>query len=80
MITAVVSFFLSPLGRYVAIGLAAVALIGGVYGKGRIDGRASYKAKIERQIKDAVEKGTDARDHSLRELDAGRVPENWFRD
>lgn len=76
----IIAFFLSPLGRYVAIGLAAVIAIGGVYAKGRIDGRTSYKAKIERQIKDAVEKGTTARDNSLRELDAGRVPDAWFRD
>ena len=76
----IVTFFLSPIGRYLAIGLVAVAAIGSVYTKGRFDGRASYKAKIEGQIKDAVAKGTDARDHSLRELDAGRVPDAWFRD
>jgi hypothetical protein len=74
------TFFLSPLGRYVAIALAALAIVGGAYTKGRLDGRASYKAKIERQIKDAVEKGTDARDRALRDLDAGRVPNDWFRD
>lgn len=78
--TAVISFFLSPLGRYVATALAALAIVGGAYTKGRFDGRASYKAKIERQIKDAVQKGTDARDRSLRDLDAGRVPDDWFRD
>lgn len=77
---AILSFFLSPIGRYVAIGLVALLAIGGTYAKGRLDGRSSYKAKIERQINDAVKKGTDARDHSLRELDAGRVPDAWFRD
>lgn len=75
-----IAFFLSPLGRYLAIGLAAVAIVGGAYTKGRLDGRASYKAKIERQIKDAVEKGNDARNNALRDLDAGRVPDSWFRD
>jgi len=75
-----IAFFLSPIGRYLAIGIAAVAIVGGVYAKGRLDGRASYKAKIERQIKDAVEKGNDARNNALRELDAGRVPDSWFRD
>jgi len=75
-----IAFFLSPLGRYAAIGLAAIAIVGGAYTKGRLDGRSSYKAKIERQIKDAVEKGNDARDNALRELDAGRVPDGWFRD
>ena len=75
-----IAFLLSPIGRYLAIGVAAVAIVGGAYTKGRLDGRASYKAKIERQIKDAVEKGNDARNNALRELDAGRVPDSWFRD
>jgi len=77
---AIVGFFLGPIGRWVGIvGVAAMA-VAGVYGKGRIDGAASYKAKIERQIKDAVTEGTEARERSLRELGAGRVPDNWFRD
>ena len=50
------------------------------YGHGFIDGRAAYKEKIERQIKNAVSEGTEARERSLRELDAGRVPDAWFRD
>lgn len=78
--TAILGFFLSPIGRYVGAALIAALVIGGAYTKGRFDGRASYKAKIERQIKDAVAKGTDARDRSLRDLDAGRVPNDWFRD
>ncbi len=77
---AIVSFIFSPIGRYVVIGIGTLAIVGGIYAKGRIDGKASYKAKIERQIKDAIEKGTDARSNSLRELDAGRVPNDWFRD
>lgn len=77
---AVVGFFLGPVGRWVGIVAVVAMAIAGIYGKGRVDGAASYKAKIERQIKDAVEKGTDARDNSLRELDAGRVPDAWFRD
>lgn len=75
-----IAFLLSPIGRYAAIGVSALAIVGGAYTKGRLDGRSSYKAKIERQIKDAVEKGTDARNNALRELDAGRVPDDWFRD
>lgn len=75
-----IAFLLSPIGRYLAIAVAALAIVGGAYTKGRLDGRSSYKAKIERQIKDAVEKGTDARNNALRELDAGRVPDDWFRD
>tara|TARA_R110000868_G_scaffold409826_1_gene696154 strand:+ start:903 stop:1139 length:237 start_codon:yes stop_codon:yes gene_type:complete len=76
----ILAFFLGPLGRWVGIVGVAAMVVAGVYGKGRVDGRASYKAKIERQIKDAVEKGNGARDNSLRELDAGRVPNDWLRD
>lgn len=65
-----IAFLLSPLGRYLAIGIAAVALVGGVYTKGRLDGRTSYKAKIERQIQDAKNKGDSAREKALRDFDA----------
>jgi hypothetical protein len=78
--TAIVSFLLSPIGRWVGGSLVILAIVGGIYVKGRVDGRAAYKAKIERQIQDAVKKGTDARSDALRELDAGRVPNDWFRD
>lgn len=80
MMGGILSFFLSPLGKWLGGALVIVTVIGGTYTKGRLDGRASYKAKIERQIKDAVEKGTEARDNALRDLDAGRVPDSWFRD
>lgn len=77
---AAIAFLTSPFGRYVGIGAIALLIVGGAYTKGRFDGRASYKAKIERQIKDAVEKGNDARERALRDLDAGRLPDAWFRD
>ncbi len=73
-------FITSPIGR--AIILIAVVLIGdlGIYAKGRIDGKASYKAKIERQINEAVQKGDDGRADALRKLNDGGVPDGWFRD
>lgn len=74
------AFFLGPVGKWVGIVGVAAMLVAGIYGKGRIDGAASYKAKIERQIKDAVEQGNEARDRSLRDLSNGRVPDGWFRD
>lgn len=78
---AIVSFFLSPIGKYLAIGLVAVSAISGVYVKGRLDGRASYKAKIEREIADAVNKGDAARERALRDFDASPdvVPDDGFR-
>jgi hypothetical protein len=74
------AFLFSPIGRYVVIGLVSIAAIGGVYTKGRLDGRASYKAKIERQIDESITSGNEARDRALGELNAGRVPEHWLRD
>ena len=77
----ILAFFLSPLGRYVGIGIAALAIVGGVYTKGRIDGQTAYKAKIERQIKDAIDKGDSARADALRQFDAApdSLPDDGFR-
>lgn len=74
------AFFLSPIGRWLAGILAVLVLLGGIYTKGRIDGRASYKAKIERQINEAIQKGDNGRADALRKLDDGSVSDNWFRD
>jgi len=74
------SFFTSPIGRWVAVGGVSILAAFSIYGKGRYDGRASYKAKIERQISDAVSKGNEGRADALRELDAGVVSDGWFRD
>lgn len=79
---AVVSFFLSPLGRWIAGGAVIIAIFGGVYVKGRMDGRASYQAKIERQIQDAKDKGDTARENALRDFDAApddELPDDGFR-
>lgn len=75
-----IAFFLSPIGKYLGILVGAVMLLGGVYTKGVYDGRSAYKAKIERQVKDAINKGSEARERALRELDAGKLPDDWFRD
>lgn len=77
---AIIAFFTSPLGRWIGAGLAVLLVVGSAYTKGRVDGRASYKAKVERQIRDAVETGNTGRADALRKLDADGVPDNWFRD
>jgi len=74
------SFFLSPIGRWIGGSLIVGAMLGGVYTKGRLDGRASFKAKVERQINDAIQKGDNGRADALRELDAGELHHDWFRD
>lgn len=76
----ILAFVFSPIGRWVVGILSILAVAGGIYTKGRLDGRASYKAKIERQINEAVQKGENGRADALRQLDAGSVPDGWFRD
>ena len=78
--TAILAFVLSPIGRWVIGALAAMMFLGGIYTKGRLDGRASYKAKIERQINDAIQKGDNGRADALKKLDDGEPPSGWFRD
>jgi hypothetical protein len=78
--TAIIAFFLSPIGRWVGIAGVSALLLGGTYTKGYFDGRAAYKAKIERQIKDAIDKGNAGRERALRDLNDGRVPDAWWRD
>ena len=78
--TAILAMILSPIGRWIAGTVALLAIVGGIYIKGRVDGRASYKAKIERQINDAVQKGDNGRADALRKLDDGELSNNWFRD
>jgi hypothetical protein len=76
------AFALSPIGRYAIMGLAVVAFVSGVYIKGRADGRAAYRVKIEREIRDAVRTGNAAREKALRDFDAlpdGELPNDGFR-
>lgn len=61
----------------IAVG-AALHTIG--YAKGRHDERVYYKAKINRQIGKAVQKGDDARAQTLQEFDdADDLPDDGFR-
>ena len=78
--TAILALFASPLARYAALALGIMAALGGIYTKGRLDGRASYKAKVERQIHDAITTGDQGRADALRRLDAGGLSDSWFRD
>lgn len=78
--TAIIAFFLGPIGRWVGIGVIALMAIGGVYEKGRFDQRSYDKAKLQREISDAIEKGNDGAADALRKFDAGGLPDGWFRD
>lgn len=78
--TAILAFILSPIGRWVGGALVIITLLGGIYAKGRHDGKLSYKAKIEREIAAAIDKGDAGRADTLKQLDAGGLPDGWFRD
>jgi hypothetical protein len=79
--TAIIAFVLSPLGRWIAVAGVSALLILGSYTKGRFDGRAAYKSKIEREIADAITKGNGAKADALREFDASpdSLPNDGFR-
>ena len=77
---AILALVLSPIGRWISGALIVLAMLAGIYAKGRIDGKSSYKAKIERQINDAVSKGDTGRADALKKLDDGGAPDGWFRD
>lgn len=76
----IISFFLSPIGRWVAGATAIILIIGGIYVKGRHDGKLSYQAKIQREIAAAIQTGDQGRADTLKRLDAGGLPDGWFRD
>lgn len=78
--SAILAFFLGPIGKWIGIAGVGVLLIFGSYAKGRWDGSAAHKAKIERQINDAIQKGEQGRVDALRKLDAEQLPDSWFRD
>lgn len=79
--TAILALIFSPIGRWVSAGAILLLALGGIYAKGRIDGQSSYKAKIEREIKNAVDKGDAARADALRDFDASpdSLPDDGFR-
>ena len=54
------AFFLSPLGRYIAAGLGAVALLSGFVMRERNIGAAKAVAKIEKATNNAIDKGKRA--------------------
>lgn len=78
--TAILGLILSPIGRWLTGAVAVLAIISGIYIKGRHDGKVSYKAKIERQINEAIQQGDNGRVEALKKLDDGSTPDGWFRD
>lgn len=74
--TAILAFFLGPIGRWLAIGAVVVAAFGTTYIKGRMDGKRIYQAKLEREINIAIVKGDGARTEALKKFDTNKEIEN----
>lgn len=72
-----ITFFLSPVGRWVAGIVVVLALLGGIYLKGRSDGYASCQSKWDAAEQAALKRGSDARLSAERDV-AGGVRLNEF--
>lgn len=70
------SFLIGPIGRWLMGAAVILIALGGLYAKGRIDGKAAYQAKLEREIKAAIEKGDSARTEALKKFDSNKEVED----
>ena len=66
----IIAFLLGPIGRWLMVGFTILVVIGGVYSKGRIDGKTAYQAKLARQISAAIAKGNGAEADALKRFDS----------
>ena len=71
-----IAFFFTPLGRWLGISAVALSIVGGAYLKGRSDGRASYQAKLTREINKAIATGDRARTEALKKFDSQKDVED----
>ena len=67
------SLFLSPIYRVLAIIGAILVAIGTIYAKGRSDASLKAKARSLEETQDAIERANKARNNSLSESDRGRL-------
>ena len=61
MITAAIAFVTSTVGRYIIVGLIALAAVGGIYWKGHSDGASRVQAKWDKAVEAAVSRAERAR-------------------
>lgn len=69
----IIAWLLTPIGRYVAIALVAVAIAGGLYMKIRSDAVAEYEAK-------AIAEQLRRTDNAIRAGDAVNISPDRLRD
>jgi len=80
--SAFILWFLSPIGKYFAIAILVLSVVGGIYGKGRYDDHVAYTAKLEKDAAHAVDKAKSARAAADKKFDAhpivvGPKPHRW---
>jgi hypothetical protein len=68
---AILTFFLSPVGRLLGIGLLVVALIAGIDIHARVSQFRADQARIEREAATAVSKANEARKAAVNKFDNG---------
>ncbi|MFT0861575.1 hypothetical protein [Ancylobacter sp. G4_0304] len=66
----------SPLARGAALVLVVLAALGGLYLKGRMEGRAACLAEGERDVLETISRADRARAAAERDGDAGRLRED----
>lgn len=67
----IISWVLSPIGKYVAIASVILAIVAGIDIHARISQHHADQARIERQAADAVGKGQAARSAAQKKFDNG---------
>ena len=72
----ILAWLVGPIGRYVLIAAAVTAMLGGLYVKGRVDGKTAYQAKLTRQMNKAIAKGNQAEADALKKFDSDKEVEN----
>ncbi|MCJ8143880.1 hypothetical protein MKI84_13225 [Ancylobacter sp. A5.8] len=75
--SALLGLIASPLGRAAALVLAVLAALGGLYLKGRMEGRAACLAEGERDVLETISRAERARAGAAeRDADPGRLRED----
>lgn len=80
MMAGILAFLLTPTGRALAGGLVILAVISGVYLKGRSDGAAGKQAEWDAAVKAAIGRGESARRDAERDVDGGMRDDQFNRD
>jgi hypothetical protein len=79
MIASIIELIISPIGRLVSLVLLVLAVLGGIYGKGRYDDHKAFKEKIQVESTKAVKRADVARAAATDRFNAGGLRNDGFR-